>query len=193
MGRRVEGGGWGGKLGVRQGGDGDEEEAERAAEQVVKRERSPVLQRKCDCGGSCSKCQEEEKVIHRSALGPLRRLPLSIQRQATGGEAGKAERDESRHPGGHPQVLVVEDEAPKVEAGQMRKKQFVSLLQSTVCATADAVLEAVGHTTKGCPYIKKWLGHYHEKSAAHLMRALHKDAPETRKARAAPEANAPLD
>src|SRR6266404_3172917 len=133
-------------------------------------------------------CEEEEKVIHRSALGPLRRLPLSIQRQATGGEAGKAERDESRHPGGHPQVLVVEDEAPKVEAGQMRKKQFVSLLQSTVCATADAVLEAVGHTTKGCPYIKKWLGHYQEKSAAHLMSALHKYAPETRKARSAHEA-----
>jgi Domain of unknown function (DUF4157) len=184
------------KLRVSQPGDGDEEEADRVAEQVVKRERGPVLQRKCDCGGSCTKCQEEENVIHRSALGPLRWLPLSIQRaEASGGGAGttKAERDESRHPGGHPQVLVVEDEAPKVEAGQMRKRQFVSLLQTTTCATADAVLEAVGHTTKGCPYIKKWLGHYQEKSAAHLMSALHKYAPETRKARSAHEAIALLN
>jgi hypothetical protein len=196
MGRLFESGGLRAKLRVSQPGDGDEEEADRVAEQVVKRERGPVLQRKCDCGGSCTKCQEEENVIHRSALGPLRWLPLSIQRaEASGGGAGttKAERDESRHPGGHPQVLVVEDEAPKVEAGQMRKRQFVSLLQTTTCATADAVLEAVGHTTKGCPYIKKWLGHYQEKSAAHLMSALHKYAPETRKARSAHEAIALLN
>src|SRR5258708_2106050 len=122
MGRRVEGGGLRGKLRVSQPGDGDEEEADRVAEQVVKRERGPVLQRKCDCGGSCTKCQEEEKVIHRSALGPLRRLPLSIQRQATGGEAGKAERGERRQPGGEAQGLGGEDEGPRGEEGRMGKK-----------------------------------------------------------------------
>src|SRR5882762_7942668 len=47
------------KLRVSQPGDADEEEADRAAEQVVARQRGPVLQRKCDCGDSCSKCQEE--------------------------------------------------------------------------------------------------------------------------------------
>ena len=73
-------------------------------------------------------------------------------------------------------------------SGQMRKREFVSLLQTTTCATADAVLESVGQTTKGCPYIKKWLEHYKDQDAAHLMRAMHKYAPETGRARSAHEA-----
>ena len=173
------------KLQVSQPGDADENEADRVAERVVSRQHAPMLQRKCDCGGSCSKCQEEEGIIHRSMIGRLSSLPLSIQRAAVG--AG-VERDASRHPAAHPQVLVVEDDAAKVEAGQMRKTQFIALLQTTACATADAALAAVKHTTKGCPYIQKWLGHYQQKSAEHLMRAMHKYAPETVKARSAHEA-----
>jgi hypothetical protein len=84
--------------------------------------------------------------------------------------------------------VIVEDDAPTLGPGQMRKREFVSLLQTTTCSTADAVLESVGHTTKGCPYIKRWLGHYKDKDAAHLMRAMHKYAPETVRARSAHEA-----
>src|SRR5258708_14002221 len=88
MGRLFERGGLRAKLRVSQPGDGDEEEADRVAEQVVKRERGPVLQRKCDCGGRCTKGQEEEKVIHRSAVGALGGLPFSRHRDANGGGAG---------------------------------------------------------------------------------------------------------
>ncbi len=70
----------------------------------------------------------------------------------------------------------------------MRKREFVALLQTTTCATADAVLESVGHTSKGCPYIKKWLEHYKGQDAQHLTRAMHKYAPETVRARSAHEA-----
>jgi len=185
------------KLRVSQPGDADENEADAVAQRVMSRQSSGVVQRKCDCGGSCAKCQEDQEdggVIHRSAVGGMSWVPLSIQRaEAEGGSSeGKPKRDESRHPHGHPQV-VVEDETPKLETGQMRKKQFLELLQTTSCATADAALEAVGHSTKGCPYIRKWLAHYREESAAHLVSAMHKYAPETRKARSAHEAISQLN
>ena len=122
----------------------------------------PLLQRKCACGGTCSKCQQEQEGV--------------IQRA----EAG------TRHE--HPPAVILEDDAPSVAPGQMRKTQFLTLLQSSACATADAVLESVGHTTKGCPYIKKWLDRYKDKDAQHLTRAIHKYSPETLRARSAHEA-----
>jgi hypothetical protein len=70
----------------------------------------------------------------------------------------------------------------------MRKSQFLALLQSGACATADAALASVGHTTRGCPYIKRWLDHYKNQNAQHLIRAINKYAPETRQARTAHEA-----
>ncbi len=189
------------KLRISQPGDADEQEADRAAEQIVSRKSygtGPVLQRKCACGGTCSSCKsedEQEQVIHRSAVGPLSGFSLSIQRAPAADPSSDrpaAEQghrhDQAKHPGERPHALVVEDDAPSLAPGQMRKTQFVALLQSSTCATADAVLEAVGHTTKGCPYIKKWLAHYKDKDAAHLMRAMHKYAPETVKARSAHEA-----
>lgn len=186
------------KLRVSQPGDADEQEADRAVEQIVSRKSygsGPVLQRKCACGGSCSKCQEEEQTVHRKAVGPLSAFPFSIQRaaadepvrQATEATEG-AHHDQAKHPGESAHSVVVEDNAPSLAPGQMRKTEFLSLLQSSTCATADAVLESVGHTTKGCPYIKKWLGHYKDQSAAHLTRAMHKYAPETARARSAHEA-----
>jgi hypothetical protein len=196
----LESGGLQAKLRVSQPGDADEQEADRAAEHVVSSQPTPRLQRKCNCGGSCSQCQEEE-VIHRSArTAPvLGSFPFSIQRQAAttttegtshrapAAEAG-ARADQAKHPGERPWTLVVEDDAPTLGPGQMRKREFVSLLQTTTCSTADAVLEAVKHTTKGCPYIKKWLDHYKGQDAQHLMRAMHKYAPETQRARSAHEA-----
>jgi hypothetical protein len=187
------------KLRVSQPGDADEQEADRVAEQIVSRPSrgaGPVLQRKCACGGTCSSCKnEDEDVIHRSALGPLRAFPFSIQRAAVEdpthsnvSAAEAARHDTRKHPGEHPHTVIVEDDAPTLSPGQMRKTQFVALLQTTTCATADAVLESVGHTTKGCPYIKKWLAHYKNKDAQHLSRAMHKYAPETLRARSAHEA-----
>jgi len=189
------------KLRVSQPGDADERDADRAAEHVVSAQAAPRLQRKCACG-SCAQCQQgEETVLHRGArTAPmLQSFPFSIQRQAATATTAErsyrastadadTRRNQSKHPGEHPRTLIVEDDAPSLGPGQMRKREFVSLLQSTTCATADAVLESVGHSTKGCPYIKKWLEHYKGQDAQHLTRAMHKYAPETGRARSAHEA-----
>jgi Domain of unknown function (DUF4157) len=198
--RLMESGGLQTKLRVSQPGDADEQEADRAAAQVVSQRSGPVLQRKCACGGTCSSCQEEkEDVIHRSALGgmpALRSFPFSIQRAAAAEDPShkpavaeeSARQEQAKRPGERPHTVIVADDAPSLAPGQMRKTQFVALLQTTTCATADAVLASVNHTTKGCPYIKKWLDHYKDKDAQHLTRAMHKYAPETRQARSAHEA-----
>ena len=200
----LESGGLQAKLRVSQPGDADQQEPDRAAELIVSSLATPRLQRNCACGGTCASCQEEEdQVIHRSARGPkaaLRSLPFSIQRQtattttaedashrSSAAEAGARE-DQTRHPGEHPRTLIVEDDEPSLGPGQMRKREFVTLLQTTACATADAVLESVGHSTKGCPYIKKWLEQYKGQDADHLTRAIRKYAPETVRARSAHEA-----
>jgi hypothetical protein len=183
MQRLLESGGLQAKLRVSQPGDADEQEADRAAGEIVSLGSAPVLLRKCACGGTCSRCREEEDVIHRNSVGALRPFPFSIQRA----EAGTRE-DQSPHPGERPATVVAEDDAPSLGPGQMRKTEFLSLLQSTTCITADAVLASVGRTTKGCPYIKKWLARFKEKDAQQLTRAMHKYAPETMRARSAHEA-----
>jgi hypothetical protein len=70
----------------------------------------------------------------------------------------------------------------------MRKSQFIALLRAEACATADAVLATVKHSTKGCPYIQKWLSFYEKQSSQHVEEAMHKYAPETAHARSAHEA-----
>jgi hypothetical protein len=187
------------KLRVSQPGDADEQQADRVADQIVSAKHQPVLQRKCACSGgaACSKCaqEQEDELIHRSAVGPLHPSPFSIQRAAVGEadhsattSGAAAQHNAAKRPGERPHVVIVEDDAPSVAPGQMRKTRFVALLQTSTCATADAVLASVGHTTKGCPYIKKWLDHYKDKDAHHLTRAMNKYAPETVRARSAHEA-----
>lgn len=84
-------------------------------------------------------------------------------------------------------TLIVEDDAAKVGPGQMRKSEFLEQLRSTVCATADAALEAAGESTRACPYIEQWLAYYAEREPAHIERALRKYAPEAATARNARE------
>jgi hypothetical protein len=55
------------------------------------------------------------------------------------------------------------------------------------------VLASVGHTTQGCPYIKKWLAFYSHKNAQFIARAMHKYAPDTEHARTAHEAIAMIN
>jgi hypothetical protein len=179
------------KLRVSQPGDADEQEADRAAERVVSGARAPKIHRKCTCAGGAKYAGEEDRTIQRSVAVPLLRTSKpSIQRapaEQSSTPAGASEKtahqpQQATHP------LVVEDDAEKVEPYQMRKSQFIALLRSDACATADAVLMSVGHTAKGCPYIEKWLGFYERKSSQHIAAAMQKYAPETARARSAHEA-----
>jgi hypothetical protein len=187
------------KLRVSQPGDADEIEADRVADQIVSRQHAPVLQRKCSCDGGgtpCSKCAaEEHEKIHRSVAAPgLRSSESLIQRSpadssaATSQPAPGAKAETPAERSQPPAQVIVDDEAKTIAPHQMRKSQFVALLRAEACASADAVLASVGHTTKSCPYIAKWLGFYEKQSSQHIEEALHKYAPETAGARNAHEA-----
>jgi hypothetical protein len=181
------------KLRVSQPGDADEVEAYRAAEKVVAASHAPKIQRKCACDGGtpCAKCAtQDDETIHRSVATPLlRSYEPSIQRAPAQESPSPAEapgKSAPRHRATHP--LIVEDDAEKVEPHQMRKSQFIALLRTQACATADAVLMSVGKSTKGCPYIEKWLGFYEKQNSQHVAAALQRYAPETATARSAHEA-----
>src|ERR1700677_1685600 len=160
------------KLRVSQPGDSDEVDADRVAEKVVAKSRAPVIQRKCACDGrpSCSKCAAQaEETIHRSVVTPqLRSLRRTIQRapaDPTSTSDPVPAAPKTQPPGAKTSgTLVVEDNAPKVEPYQMRKSQFIALLRADACAAADCALASVKHTTKGCPYVAKWLSFYEKQS-----------------------------
>lgn len=65
------------KLTVNRPGDLYEQEADRVAEQVM-RMPEPVIQRACDCDGTCASCQEEETSQRQPTAEPI--TPL-MQRQ----------------------------------------------------------------------------------------------------------------
>jgi Domain of unknown function (DUF4157) len=82
-------------------------------------------------------------------------------------------------------TLLVEDDAPQVQPGQMRKSEFLAQLRTATCEAADEALRGTIYSSMGCPYIERWFGYYAEQSSEHVERALHKYAPETGRARSA--------
>jgi Domain of unknown function (DUF4157) len=182
------------KLRVSQPGDPDEIEADHVAEKVVSAQTAPAIQRKCACGGGapCAKCAEEEESIHRSVADTIHRQSQpSIQRlatdQAPGQEIHPQDSSAAQSPARQKSSpsLIVEDEAGAAAPGQMKKSQFMQHLRSSVCATADAALAAVGRNSKSCPYIEQWLSFYSGQGADRIERALHKYAPEAARAKRA--------
>ena len=180
------------KLRISQPGDADEVEADRLAEQIVtSRNSAPALQRKCACAGgpACSKCteeEEEEESINRSVATPIiSPSQPSIQRSPSDQPSIQIPSRPSSSSSGPPArnstyaALIVEDDAPTLAPGQMKKSQFMQLLRVGVCATADAALAAKGRSSKGCPYIEQWIAFYAVQSGPYIERALHKYAPET--------------
>jgi hypothetical protein len=152
--------------------DALEGEADQAAAHVVERTHSPALQRKCSGGGSCScaKCREQDEDRR------LSRANTRIQLQPR--EASSAGKESAEAKNRQPRSLILDDEAPSIAPGQMRKSAFLDRLEAEVCATADAELASVGRSAGSCPYIANWLAHYRKQSSAHIERALVKYAPE---------------
>jgi hypothetical protein len=171
------------KLRVSQPGDADEQEADRAAEQIVTRRSEPAIHRKCACSGGtpCSKCAgEEEELIHRSASRPsLASYPLALQRAPAEPPSTVAESAPAGSAGmRRVQPLIVEDDTESLAPGQMKKSAFFDQLQADICSAADAELAAVGRSSKSCPYIEKWIGFYGAQSSAHIEQSILKYAPE---------------
>ena len=80
---------------------------------------------------------------------------------------------------------IVEDRAPSVAPGQMRKSEFLAQLKQEVCGTSDEGLAPAGLTSDGCPWIAHWFAVYEGKNVAHVERAVRLYAPETAAARSA--------
>jgi len=206
----MESGGIQAKLRVSQPGDADEQEADRIADQIVSAKHVPIIQRKCACSGGtpCSKCahNDDEEVIHRQIATPLlRSSALSVQRsaiEATEKQPDPLVEERSAEPGTPPKQqvtppasrsvprrsrLIVEDDASKLDPGQIRRSQFIEQLRTDVTATANTVLATVGRNTESCPYIPQWLAFYAAQDSQHLESAVVKYAPEAARATRAQE------
>lgn len=83
--------------------------------------------------------------------------------------------------------LIVEDLGMKVQAGQMKKTEFMERLRAGIIQAIEPVLARVDQTTDGCPYLNYWLGLYSGKEAEHIERTVRKYAPESVRARTAEE------
>jgi hypothetical protein len=158
-------------MAVSRPGDGDEQEADRVAEQVM---RAPT-----------------PRGFEGADGFSLSHIPPRIQRAPADGaattSAPAAQATVGAPPTAEPAAaaLIVEDEARELGPGQMRKSAFLDALQSAVCAAADAELAAVGQSSEGCPYVEKWLGYYRGRDSRQVEGALRKYAPEARGATAA--------
>jgi len=85
------------------------------------------------------------------------------------------------------QAYVVEDSVAEALPGQMRKSEFLDILQTSVCAAADESMAGTGQTSADCPWIDYWFGYYAGQDAEHVEGAIRKFAPEAAGAKAAGE------
>ena len=153
-------------------GDSYEQEADWAARRVV-----PALGTAAEPAGQGAIELSHVALQIQCAETDDRASETSAAVAPSGGPAAQ----ETRNAAG----LIVEDNAAGVHHGEMRKGRFLDELEAAVCAEADAELAAAGRSTEGCPYIRKWLGHYRASSAAHTDRALRKFVPEAARVTAA--------
>ena len=81
--------------------------------------------------------------------------------------------------------LLADDDAKQLQAGQMKKSEFLSQLRASVCTAAEQSLAGTMWAAIGCPYIERWFRHFDTQPAARVQRTLLKYAPEATAARSA--------
>lgn len=127
------------KLAISQPGDPAEQEAERVAKQVT--------------GLSLSE-EWSHRVPSFHVEPQIQRAPQTTPAQEAAGPTTGA--------------LIVEDDAPAVSPGQMRKSQFLRLLHAEVFSVADAILPTVGRSANSCPYITNWIGYGYTRDSSYV-------------------------
>jgi hypothetical protein len=149
-------------------GDRSEEEADRVAAAVMRALSSPVFEEKLEAPTLSQTSPQIQRAVADESASEMKAAPET------------ATVPETAAPEAAPAAgLIVEDDAQKVEPGQMRKSEFLEQLRATVCATADAALAEVGQSAKGCPYIERWIENFRTRSSQYLERAIRKYAPES--------------
>ncbi|HEX6925944.1 MAG TPA: DUF4157 domain-containing protein [Longimicrobiaceae bacterium] len=64
----------------------------------------------------------------------------------------------------------------------MERGEFLTRLQAEVTRAAEEALAGTGRTPDGCPYLRYWFDYYRRRSSRQIERALHRYAPETKRA-----------
>ena len=88
--------------------------------------------------------------------------------------------------------LIVDDDTPELQLGQMRKSEFMALAGSVIYATAEEGLTGTGQSARDCIYLRFWLALYHGRDARTVERAVLRFAPEANVAVGAAGLVAPL-
>ena len=136
-----------------------------------------------------------------SATGPdaQRQLLLRLQRSAGNAAvhrllrslappAAPLARDPvAQDPAGERTALIVDDEGPDPQPGQMRRSEFLDALKPAVTATAEEALESPVFRVAGCPWIEHWIEHYRTRSPAEIEQAVARYAPAAGRAATAVE------
>lgn len=109
--------------------------------------------------------------------------PAGLTTEATPTSAPAEPTMELATPGETPAPgLLVEDSVDELAPGQMRRSDFLAQLRAEVTRTAEAAMAGTGRTTADCPYLGSWFGYYSLRDSAHIERAIHRYAPDTRSA-----------
>jgi hypothetical protein len=79
----------------------------------------------------------------------------------------------------------VEDSVTEALPGQMRKSEFLDILRTSVCTTANEAMADTGQSSADCPWIEHWFSYYASQDSGHVERAIRKFAPEAAGAKSA--------
>jgi hypothetical protein len=118
-------------------------------------------------------------LAHELAHTIQQQSRLALQRQeqpAVSAPADPAEAEADRVAEQVAGGFLVDDEAAPPGPSQMRKSEFLSELQSSACASADAELARVGRSTEGCPFVEQAIGRYRTMPAARVEQAIRRYA-----------------
>jgi len=79
----------------------------------------------------------------------------------------------------HASSYLVDDAAAEVSPGQMRRGEFLQLVERVVYRTAEDGLAPAGRTARDCPYLRVMFRYYASQDASAVGRAMKRYAPET--------------
>jgi Domain of unknown function (DUF4157) len=106
------------------------------------------------------------------AFGDGEFVPGTLQRQAANGADTSPAEVEAEQVSASLGGFIVDDGAPSVAPGQMRRGEFLDQVTSSACAAADLLMSFGGQSTEGCPYIDQALGRARAMTTAQIETAV---------------------
>ncbi len=155
------------KLKIGRTNDVYEQEADNAAEQVIKNglaERPGLSQTETTI--QCSPAEGETATTTEPA-SEVTQPPSETTQPPSPVSTTQPEETKTPTPG-----LIVEDSATELLPGQMKRSAFLAQLRAAVCSTAEAALSGSIWSAMGCPWIDRWFGYYAGRDSQSIERAI---------------------